>query len=184
MNKIEKILRKIARELTLKWRIPARYIMERKIFLKINGKKVLLVGAAHYTANYPKLLGEGSRNELWTIDIDPRMREFGGKKHIIDNITNIDKYFKKEFFDIILLFGILGYGLNTKKEAEKAMKSCYKVLKKNGELIITWSDFEPKNKVMPEKLKNFKLFKRKSLYGYSSQYHAGKKGIFEFLIKK
>lgn len=179
-----KIIRKILREILLKWRSPPRYVLERKIFPKINGKKILLVGVAHYTANYPRLLGEDKRNELWTIDIDPKMKEFGAKKHIVDDITNVDKHFKKGFFDVIVMVGVFGYGLDIKKGGEKALKACFNVLKAGGKFIIGWSDFEPHDKSNPEKLKNFKLFKRASFYGFNSCYRTKDNKIFEFLIKE
>jgi len=184
MSSIERRFRKIAREITLKWRHPDRYILERKIFPKIKNKKVLLVGVAHYTSDYPKRLGENKRNEVWTMDVDSEVRKFGAKRHITDSIANVNKHFKKEFFDIILMPGVFGYGLNTKKEGERTMFACHEVLKRGGEFIITWNNLKPKNRIIPEKLKGFKLFKRKPAYRGLSQYKTSDNKVFDFLIKE
>jgi len=180
MNRIYNTFRKIAREALLKWRNESRYVLERKIFPKLKGKKVLLVGCAHYTKDYPKKL---AYNDLWTIDIDPKMAEFGAKRHIIGNVVEINKYFSKNFFDVIFLTGVLGYGLNEVKDAEESMKNLYMVLKAKGRLVIQWSDIPGKNQINPQKLKNFKLFYQKEMFGYPSNYRTKNNKVWEFLIK-
>lgn len=182
MNRIEKRLRKIARETLLKWREEGRYISERKIFPRIVGKKVLLVGVAHYTADYPKRLG---KNEVWSIDIDPEVSKFGAKRHITGSISEANKFYSENFFDVVLLLGVFGYGLNDNNEAEKAMKACHSILKKNGALVIQWSDILGKNPINPKNLKNFQLFEEKSMFGYSSPYITkDKKRVWNFLLKR
>lgn len=174
-------MRKIAREILLKLRNPSRYILERKIFPKIKNKRTLLVGVAYYTADYPKRLKE---NHLWTIDINPEAAEFGAKKHIIGNVVYIDKYFPENFFDVIILFGVFGYGLDKIEEAEKTMRNCARVLKKKGQLIIQWTNIQGHNQINPRKLKNFDLYTPRTLYGFKSGHRTTNKAVFEFLIKK
>ena len=174
-----KILRRVARELLLKHRNEGRYIIERKIFPRIKGKKVLLVGCAPYTENYPKRL---AKNELYSIDIDEKMREYGAKNHIIGNVVEINKYFKKQFFDVILFFGVFGYGLNKEEEAEETLKNFHFILKDNGLLFIMWQDSPEHNQINPRKLKNFNLFTKIKFADYGSGYKTKKNQIFEFLM--
>ena len=176
-----RFLRKFIRELTLKWRKPERYLLERMIFPKIKNKKILLVGTANYTKDYPKRLNQ---NDLWSMDINPSMAKYGSKKHIIGDVVKIDKFFPKNHFDVILFIGIFGYGLNDKKQAEKTLENCAKVLKNQGKMIIQWSDISGHNQINPEKLENFKLFKRKEMYGFPPKIKTKESKIFEFLIKK
>ncbi|MBU1246200.1 MAG: methyltransferase domain-containing protein [Nanoarchaeota archaeon] len=181
MKKVIKILRKIARELLLKWRQEDRYFIERRIFPKIKHKKVLLVGVANYTENYPFRL---RKNSLWSIDIDPSVAKYGAKNHIVGNIKDIDSFFNKDFFDIILMFGVFGYGLNDPKEADKTLKNCAKVLNKKGQLFIQWSDMPGHNQVNPQELDNYKLFKDSVFYGFKSPFRVKKKTkVFHFLVK-
>lgn len=175
-----KFLRRLVRYLLLEQIAEERYILERKIFPKIKNKKILWVGCAHYTVPYLKKL---KGNDVWTIDIDPKMAKFGGEKHIIDTIVNADKYFKKNFLDIIFMTGVFGYGLNTKKEADSAMKTCYDILNKKGILVIWWKDVEGHNQINPKKLSNFKLFKLLKIAKYPSGYKTKKEVILEFLRK-
>jgi len=177
------IWRKVIRSLVLKWENQGRYIVEKKIFPSIKNKKVLLVGVEDYVSDYPKKASK-NQNDVYSIDIDPEMAEFGARKHIIGDIAEIDKHFAENFLDIIFLGGVFGYGLNDPKKAEKALKNCYKVLKKRGVLIIWWKNVPGRNQVVPKRLKNYKLFTLISLAGIKSGYKAKEDVIFEFLMKK
>ena len=174
INYYMKIIRKIIRELTLKWRKPERYFIERKILPQIKNKKVLIVGVARYTANYPIKL---KTNEVITIDLDPKVAKYGAQKHIISSITNAEKYFSAKYFDVILMLGVFGYGLNERKNGEKAMKVCYNLLKNNGKLFLQWNTIPSHNQINPKLLKNYKSFISKEIY-------KTKKSIFELLVKK
>jgi hypothetical protein len=151
-------LRKIIRNVFLKWRCPPRYVIEKKIFPRIKGKRVLLVGVADYTKEYPHLLKE---NDLYTIDINPSMAAFGAEKHIVGNAIKVNDYFKEGFFDIILHLGVLNYGINTPEETDESIKNCFKILKKGGLLAIS-TQIGPigsgMNLIQVSKLKNFNLF--------------------------
>jgi hypothetical protein len=167
MNSVERGLRKIAREVLLKYRCKARYDLERKMFPKIRGKRVLFVGIANYTKDYPKKL---KNNEIWTIDINSEVEKFGAKNHIVGSITEVDTYFPENFFDYIFFCGILGFGVNTETDAEKTFEKCCKILKKDGILIIGWDSFY--SKVIPNQLKSFKLFKPVSRFGFPIGYQS------------
>lgn len=179
--KIKRILWKPVRGIVLKWKNYPRYIIEKKIFPSIKNKKVLLVGCAHYVNHYPNLLSKGG-NDVYSIDIDPKMAEFGAKKHIIGNVVEIDKHFREGFLDVIFLLGVFGYGLDDTKNAERTMKGCYKVLKDRGMLIITGIDNSDNNRVIPKNLKNYKLFTPISLAGIKNGYMF-KRTVFNFLLK-
>ncbi len=174
-------IRRFIRGLVLKWRLEVRYIIEKKIFPKIKHKRVLLVGVEYYTENYPNLL---KTSDLCTLDINPSVAKFGAKNHIVGDVSEVDKFFPEESFDVVLLLGIFGYGLNDMKGAEKTLENCSKILKKNGLLILNWSDIVGKNPIKPRSLKNFSLFSPISFNGYSSAYRTRQNHIFEFLIKK
>ena len=180
MKRTVKKLRKILREIFLKYRNEGRYIIERKIFPKIKNKKVLLIGCASYTSDYPKKL---QGNELYSIDVDKDVLKYGAKNHIVGSVVEIDKYFEKEFFDVILFFGVFGFGLDDKENAEKALKNCHKVLKKDGITMLMWQNIPKHDQINPRELKNFKLFEIVNVGSYRSSYETNKKQIFEFLKK-
>lgn len=176
-----KMIRKIAREIALKWRNPSRYFLERKIFPRIQSKKVLYVGVAEYTQSYPKIL-EKNNNSVWTIDIDLKVAKYGSKNHAIGSIVDAKNYYENNFFDVIFLIGIFGYGLDKKKEAEIAIKNIYNILKQGGIFIIQWTDLKGKNPINPRELKNIKLFKSIRFCNYSSRCKINS-AIYEFFKK-
>ncbi|MDP2925989.1 MAG: hypothetical protein Q8N99_06460 [Nanoarchaeota archaeon] len=182
-----KFLRKIARELLLKKRSPARYDLERKIFPKIKQKKILLVGIADYIKNYPDKLKE---NEIWTLDIDPNVAKYGSKNHIIGDVSVVDKYFSKNFLDYIFLCGVIGCGLNDIIKTEKAINNSYKILKPKGILVVGWDSGNTKKwgfrLPLMDNLKINKKFNRTSRFGFPIGYKYGteeKYYSYDFLEK-
>jgi len=177
------VWRTFVRPLVLKQNNEARYIIEKKVFPLIKNKKVLLVGVAEYCDFYPKIL-EKNNNDVWSIDLDSNVTKYGAKKHVVGDISSASKYFKRDFFDVILMGGVFGYGLNDKEAAEKTMSEIFRILKKDGLLIIWWSDSPKRNMVVPSKLKKYKLFKTISIRGVPTGYKTKEGAVFEFLVKK
>jgi len=171
------MIKKIARELSLKWRKQNRYILERKIFPNIKNKKILFVGCAKYTQDYPEKLKD---NYLWTLDKDPNMAEFGGKFHVIGDITNASKEFNDKYFDVIFMVGVFGYGLNVLSDCERAMKVLHTILSDKGVLIIQSTKSK---RVKPNKLKGFKLFKPTAMFDYPAHYE-NECSVWDFLVKE
>jgi SAM-dependent methyltransferase len=180
-------IRRIIRNSILKWRCPPRYIIERKIFPKIKKKRVLFVGVADYTKEYPAMLKE---NDLYTLDINPSVTKFGATKHIVGNAVKVNKYFEKNFFDIILHLGVLNYGINTPEEADESIKNCFKILKKEGLLVISSPEGPVGSGRVPiniRDLPHFRLFHPINAFGMGSTYFLNNKKsfytTFEFLKK-
>jgi hypothetical protein len=175
-------IRKILRKIFLKKRNYYRYLLERKIFPQIRNKRILLVGIAEYTKDYPKILAK-KNNEVWTLEINPELRKYGAKRHIVGDISK-SQDIEKEFFDIVLMLGVFGFGLNKREDAEKAMRNVQFILKKKGILIIQWVNDMKHGMINPKKLKNWYLFKSKSILGFPPQLIIEKNKIIEFLIKR
>src|SRR3989339_1145202 len=118
-----------------------RYILEEIIFPFIltnyNPQKILDIGREDYEIFYNEFF---KNRELWTIDIDPKRREFGAKNHITDNVVNLEKYFKNNTFDFILFNGVYGWGLNKEKDVQDAFNAIFNILKKGGILVFGWND--------------------------------------------
>jgi SAM-dependent methyltransferase len=175
-------IRKAARRLVLKWRNPSRHFLEQKIFPKIKNKKILYVGCDNYTVDYPKRL---KKNNLWTLDIRPSVKKYGAKNHVVGDIRKVDNFFEKDFFDIVFFVGIFGYGINNNASAEKAIRAMSKTLKKNGLLIIQWTNRRGKNLVNTENLKEKNKFNEGPLFKTPTKTQIGDRGyIWEFWRKK
>ena len=118
-----------------------RLILENRILSYFAGRptieKVLFVGCAAYTQGYQELF---RNQEYWTIDPKRAKQKYGSKKHIVDSITNIEQHVVKNYFDVVVMNGVIGFGLNRIGDIERAIDACYEVLASSGILIIGWND--------------------------------------------
>lgn len=137
-----------------------RNVLERIIFPFIlshfNPKTILDVGREDYQGFYNDFF---TGRELWTMDVDPERKEFGAKNHITDSCTMVEKHFKKDYFDFILMNGVMNWGLNRPDSIEKAITGIYNILKPGGIFVLGWNDFHDVEQVKPEQINAFKNFR-------------------------
>ena len=107
------------------------------ILSKFNPKTILDIGREDYQKFYNEFF---HGREFWTIDYDPAKKEFGAKNHITDNVVNLKNHFKDNYFNLILMNGVFGWGLNKEKEVQTAFNAIYDILKPNGLFIFGWND--------------------------------------------
>jgi hypothetical protein len=100
-------------------------------------QKILFVGCAAYTQWYGELF---QHKEYWTIDPKRGKRKYGSKRHIVDSIAHVGKYVAKGYFDVILINGVIGFGLNRVGDIEQAVDACYQVLARQGIMLVGWND--------------------------------------------
>ncbi len=135
-----------------------RDILERIIFpyvlVRFNPKKILDIGREDYQWFYNKFF---IGRELWTIDIDPERQEFGAHNHIVDDVANLKKHFKDNYFDFIIMNGVFGWGLNDKEAIEKTFAAIYDILAPGGIFVFGWNDVED---LTPVPIKNIKALQR------------------------
>lgn len=144
-----------------------RDVLERIIFpyvlARFNPKRILDVGREDYQEFYNQYF---SGRELWTIDVDPGKQEYGSIHHITDDVANIKKYFKNDYFDFIVMNGVFGWGLDETKKIQQTFNAVYDILKPGGVFVLGYND-----DVVPlaeiEGLKKLKSFEFKPLKGKS-----------------
>ena len=85
-------------------------------------EKILFVGCAAYTQQYEEIFRD---KEYWTIDPKRVKKKYGSKRHIVDSITKIETYIPKNYFDVIIMNGVIGFGLNRIADIEQAINACY-----------------------------------------------------------
>jgi len=100
-------------------------------------QKVLFVGCSAYTQQYKELF---RAKEYWTIDPKQVKRKYGSERHIVDSITNIRRYVVKNYFDVVIMNGVIGFGLNRIGNIEQAIDACYEALAGEGILVVGWND--------------------------------------------
>jgi hypothetical protein len=100
-------------------------------------QKVLFVGCSAYTQWYKEFFRD---KDYWTIDPKRVKRKYGAAQHITDSITNIEKYVVKNYFDVIIMNGVIGFGLNRLGDIEQAIDACNAALAREGILLVGWND--------------------------------------------
>lgn len=141
------------RGIRLRYPYADRLMLEQRILPAIASdetlRRVLMVGCAWYTLYYPGLLTQA---EVTTLEIDPAKRAFGGDRHIVGNLTEVESHIAPESLDAVLCNGVLGWGLNSEADAERAFAACATCLRPGGLLLLGWNDKAPYNRVPPEKI--------------------------------
>ena len=120
--------------------LPDRLYLEEVIFpaiCSLRPKRMLDVGVRDYTGHLGSLLP--SECERWTIDVDPIVAAFGSPgKHIVGSVLEIDRHFPPVSFDVILLNGLFGFGVDRRDEQEAVLRQVRALLREGGRLIIGW----------------------------------------------
>jgi hypothetical protein len=103
----------------------------------ISVHKVLFVGCSAYTKQYKDFFNS---KEYWTIDPKRVKRKYGSERHIVDSITNLGRYVVNDYFQVIIMNGVIGFGLNRIGDIEQAIAACHAALASHGILLLGWND--------------------------------------------
>jgi hypothetical protein len=109
--------------------------------------RVLFVGCDWYTSHYQKLF---AGREYWTLEKDPGRRRHGAPRHVTDALANLLAHFEERHFDLIVVNGVLGWGLDDPGEAERSLFACAAALREGGVLVLGWNDVAEKRPLVPE----------------------------------
>lgn len=146
--------------------------------------KVLFVGCEWFTKHYEKAF---KHKEYWTIDREPFNARYGSnKKHIIDDLENLDKYCDVGYFDLIIANGIVGFGTNTMETAEDAFQQCWRCLRSEGLLCLGWNDVSEFTPFALEKIQSLDQFAPYNFPPLATARYAAQtrlKHVFSFFIK-
>ncbi len=94
--------------------------------------RVLFVGTATY-CNYEHAF---RHKEFVTIDPDPVAVAGGAARHIVDRLANLGSYFPENHFDLIMLNGVLGWGLNDAPDIETSLQVGFGHLRPGGRMLV------------------------------------------------
>jgi SAM-dependent methyltransferase len=98
---------------------------------------ILLVGVAPCTQHYGEYFKH--KKAVYSIDVDPKRAAFGVPGyHTTDFIENIEKYFKDNYFDSVLMNGVYGWGLDKEESLIKAIGAIKRILRRGGVLLFGW----------------------------------------------
>ena len=102
-------------------------------------EKVLFVGCRAYTKDYGRYFKE-SQTEFWTTDVDPDAARWGEKsRHRVCDVQDIDRAFAADEFDVVLLNGVFGFGVDDEAAMNRTATAIHRILGPDGILMIGWN---------------------------------------------
>ncbi len=119
---------------------PDRIWLDTQLYPKLEQLRegrILFVGCAYYT--WPTLKRFNKGVELLTVDIDEQNEIWGCKNHLVASILDIDQHTTPHSFDIVLLNGVFGHGVDSPEMQEQTYKALHTVLKPDGMLLVGWN---------------------------------------------
>jgi hypothetical protein len=112
--------------------------------------KVLFVGVRAYTRSYEQwFVAAGA--EFWTTDIDPAAARYGAEgRHRAGDISKADQLFPQARFDLVILNGIFGWGVDDPRHMDATLVALHAILEKDGLLLVGWNhDRSPDPDTLP-----------------------------------
>lgn len=120
---------------------PDRGVLMNRILPELSkpGAQVLWVGCRHYTRRYPAMI-EREGAVCWTLEIDPRARRWGHpRRHTVGDLQKVGALYPPGHFDVALVNGVFGWGLDTPDGQNEAVEGLARVLKPGGILMLGWN---------------------------------------------
>ena len=126
---------------------PDRRLLEDEILPALaadaTNRNILSVGVAWYTKSYAAAF-RGRR--FATIDLDAERAAFGSSEHVVGDLCDLERHFSAtQPFDVILMNGVIGYGLDAPDNVDRALRACAACLRQNGILVIGINEEKPTN---------------------------------------
>ncbi len=121
--------------------LPDRRVMAESYVpaLAAEGGCILWVGCREYTLDdYAALESRGA--EVWTTDIDPAAARWGREgRHRTGDVCEADRLFLDLTFDAVVCNGVLGYGVDSPDQQQRALKALAAILRPGGRLLLGWN---------------------------------------------
>jgi hypothetical protein len=142
---------------------PDRRLLEDEILPPLSAEadtnRVLSVGVAWYTQRYASAF---ETKTFVTLDLDPERAIFGSSKHIVGDLRDLERHVDaSEPFDIILMNGVIGYGLDMRDDVDRALRACAARMRSGATLVIGINEEKPTN-VDPTSVAAYALFESRT----------------------
>jgi SAM-dependent methyltransferase len=121
--------------------LPERRYLEDQILpalARAGFRRVLFVGCRRYTRHYGRYF-DAKSTEYWTADYDPAAAAWGAAgRHLICDIRAIRSHVAAGFFDMVVLNGVFGFGVNDEPSMNETLAAIHDVLIPGGRLLVGW----------------------------------------------
>jgi hypothetical protein len=115
------------------WQLQDRRFLKESIFNFFAGnkniKRVLFVGVQNYTRFYHRFF---QSQVFMTIDCNPEMAKYGATRHQTIDFCNLTE----KGFDLIVLNGVIGFGLDQPSHISRAVEKISAILNPDGWLVL------------------------------------------------
>ncbi|SEQ01529.1 Methyltransferase domain-containing protein [Faunimonas pinastri] len=102
-------------------------------------RQILFIGVRGYTRAVVDAMGRHGL-EVWTSDIDPEAAPHGAPaRHRTGDVCEIDALFPEVRFDLVILNGVLGWGVDSPEDIERALEGVMRILRPGGVLLLGWN---------------------------------------------
>jgi SAM-dependent methyltransferase len=121
--------------------LPERRYLEESILptlAQAGFHRLLFVGCRRYTRHYGRYFN-GESIEYWTADYDAAAAAWGAPgRHIICDIRAIGDHVPAGFFDVVMLNGVFGFGVDDDAAMNETLAAIHNVLVPGGRLMVGW----------------------------------------------
>lgn len=107
--------------------------------VRVAPQRVLSVGVRGYTRTVEKAF-DAARTAFWTVDIDPAAAVHGAPgRHVTVDVRRLGTAFPPAYFDVVLLNGVFGWGVDEPEQMNQALHAVASVLVDEGMLLVGWN---------------------------------------------
>jgi hypothetical protein len=167
-----------------------RIFLEQEIIAKLLAPpdihRVLFAGVEIYTWHYKYLM---AGKEMHTIDWDASKKWYGnGPAHKVGSVCDLERFYNARQFDAVIFNGLVGYGLDSAADVDRALTAAHAVLRDDGLLIIGWNN-TPSHLTFPlDELPGYRLFSPRApsalrLSSHRHEISQESRHTFDFLAK-
>ena len=104
-------------------------------------QRVLSVGVAWYTHRYAAIF---ARQSFVTIDLDPARAPSATGEHVVGDLRDLETLFAPSAaFDLVLMNGVIGFGLNAGADVDRALAAVAARLHPGGTLLLGINEEKP-----------------------------------------
>lgn len=121
--------------------LPDRIYLEQYLlpaFANLGERRVLFVGTAWFTERYAKIF-EQPGNCYSTLDRSSRAKGGASDRHYIADLRDIAVLFQPGAFNLVIVNGVFGFGLDKPEDILAALKAVHRVLCPGGHLLLGWN---------------------------------------------
>ncbi|MEM7147415.1 MAG: hypothetical protein AAF591_20030 [Verrucomicrobiota bacterium] len=142
-----KFRRAYAREFA---RLPDRVMFDEAIIPSLASDaeivEVLDVGCQWYNLHHARHF-RGKRYH--TIDIEPEQSRYGASRHVVGSFLDARDYYGRGQFDLVLINGVFGWGIDGVEQLEEAMGVLGYLVKGEGVVVVGWNQLGERVPVVP-----------------------------------